>query len=168
MKRHYTFDEVLELDNLIKKLAIYEEASGKMFVPADYEELMDFQERCAKKFNYFKGLVQRGECTIGYLKDTILYNNGPYCQQDEMILTPEEMIDDLEESDRRLEEEREYINSICDSITSLIQDKVILATTTTTTNIEKENRAKEAEKKNEKGENKKSKSHPKRNGKEDK
>jgi len=139
MRKHYTFDEAFELDNIIKKLALYEVSGGKMFISDNYEELMDLQVECAHKFNYFKGLIQSGECTIEYLKDTVLSKNGPYPQHTELIETPEHLMEYIDEEDKRKVEEQDFIESLYSNVETLLKEKdfevysVTPETTTTTT-----------------------------------
>jgi len=120
VNRSYTFEEVFDLDDTLYKLALYEVNKGKMSILTSHEELMDVHLECAEKFNYFKDLIQSGECTLEYLKDTVLFKNGPYHQYD-LIDTPEKLVDRLDSEDANRLEEGEDINSFYNKIGAVIQ-----------------------------------------------
>jgi hypothetical protein len=122
MKRNYTFNEVFALDYALKKLAVYEVAGGKMVIPSSMEETTQFELDCAKKFNYFKGLVQSGECTIAYLKNTVLSRNGAYPSVNEVIETPEEWLEEIEADEQRQIEETDAVNNIYNQVSDLMNN----------------------------------------------
>jgi len=157
MKRRHSIEETFELDKTIQKLALYEICEGKMVVPTDRQGLIDFELECADKFNYFKDLIQKGECDLEYLENTVLSKNGAYNQNEEFIGTPEELIEELEMEDKRKLEETKLINLLQTEIGSLFgrnQDVVELGElgevivigkepeTTTTTTTPKKKKAK--------------------------
>jgi len=74
----HTFDEVMKLDQSLQYLASYELSHGKMIVPKSMEEMMELNAKIAEKFNYFKTLIQSGECTFDFIKNSVLAKNGPY------------------------------------------------------------------------------------------
>lgn len=75
-----TFDEVMKRDQELQYLAAYELNGGKMIAPKTIEELMELNIKIVEKFNYFKGLIHRGECTFEFIKNDVLSRNGPYPQ----------------------------------------------------------------------------------------
>ena len=87
MKKEYnsmykpTFDDVMKLDQSLQYLASYEVTGGKMIVPTSAEAFAELNIKIAQKFNYFKKLIQTGECNLDFIKFQVLYKNGPY-QQD--------------------------------------------------------------------------------------
>jgi len=123
MNRRYTFEEVFDLDDALYKLALYEVNEGKMRIMTSHEELMDVHLECAEKFNYFKDLIQSGECTMDYLKNTVLFKNGPYHQYDP-IDTPEKLVDRLDklDDDTRGITEGDDVSLFCDRIGDIIQE----------------------------------------------
>lgn len=145
MKRHYTFEEVFDLDNTIKKLAMYEVSGGKMIISTDPLELINFEIKYANKFNYFKDLIQRGECSIEYLRDTVLHKNGAYPNNSEIITTPEDFLIDIEKNEQKRLEEKQIIDDFCNKFKKLIDfsgyimepEKDINTTTKTTTECQK-------------------------------
>lgn len=74
----HTFDEVMKLDQSLQYLASYELSQGKMVIPKSMEEMMELNAKIAEKFNYFKTLIQNGECTFDFIKNSVLAKNGPY------------------------------------------------------------------------------------------
>jgi len=75
-----TFEEVIRMDENLRYLATYEVTGGKMIVPLHPEDMFDITKDIAEKFNYFKKLIQDGECTYEFIKTTVLSKNGPYIQ----------------------------------------------------------------------------------------
>lgn len=126
MRRRYSIEETFELDQTLKKLAIYEVAEGRMVIPATEAECVSFELECAKKFNYFKDLIQRGECTIEYLKDTVLFKNGAFNQADEYIDSPEELMEVLEIKQEREEQEKQLMDTLYGQLDSLLTQETIV------------------------------------------
>lgn len=92
----YLFEEILRRDQELYSLATYDIAQGMIMVMNSPEESMKMRKRVAGKYNYFKKLIQSGECTFDFIRKTVLMNNGPVKQD----LTMDQYIEDLiEESD---------------------------------------------------------------------
>jgi hypothetical protein len=73
-----SLDEVFRVDQLLYQLASYEVSGGKLIVPNSIEAAFKFQKKTAEKFNYFKSLIQKGECSIDFIKNKVLTKNGPF------------------------------------------------------------------------------------------
>lgn len=67
----------MQMDQLLFQLATYETTSGLAFVPADIDEAINIQRCIAKKFNFFKRMIQNGECTLEELQQLVITRNGP-------------------------------------------------------------------------------------------
>jgi len=75
-----SFDEVNRIDHSLHCLAAYEVTNGKMVIPKSMEEMANLSIKIANKFNYFKDLIRKGECTFDFIKTTVLAKNGPFLQ----------------------------------------------------------------------------------------
>ena len=119
--KHYTFNEVFELDEILYKLAMYEVTKGKIHLLQEMDKLLEVQTECVNKFNYFKDLVRSGECTIQSLKDSVLYKNGPYCQTDNDIPidNPEKLIEKMEQEET---DDKQDITLFCNTIGNLLKE----------------------------------------------
>jgi hypothetical protein len=73
-----SFDEVMQLDQSLQYLASYEVTKGLITIPNSHEELIDLNEKIATRFNYFKGLIQRGECTFDFIRNSVLKKYGAF------------------------------------------------------------------------------------------
>jgi len=80
MSKSYSLKEVMYLDHLLQQLATYEVFHGRIVIPKSPEESFELHKKMAEKFNYFKGLIQRGECTVEFIKQSVLGKNGPFPQ----------------------------------------------------------------------------------------
>lgn len=78
---HNRFDHVSNLDYQLYQLAMYEVTKGRMMVLESTEDSLKLKKRTAAKFNYFKRLIQNGDCTYKYIEDTVLDKNGPFLQE---------------------------------------------------------------------------------------
>lgn len=76
--KKYTFSEVFDLDEALQQLANYEIAGGKILTPKNMEEYKALQRKVVEKFNYFKDLIQNGDCTFDFIKQNVLRKNGAY------------------------------------------------------------------------------------------
>ncbi|MFA5312347.1 MAG: hypothetical protein WC375_03380 [Methanomassiliicoccales archaeon] len=77
---YYTMDEVIELDRLLFQLASYEVNRGMISIPTDVQDVILAAQQIVRTFNYFKRLIQNGECTFDYIQNTVLLRNGPFSQ----------------------------------------------------------------------------------------
>ena len=87
---YYSIDEVIEWDHLLYQLASYEVNKGMLSIPTSPQEVIQTAKRIAYTFNYFKRLIQNGECTFEYIYNTVLLRNGPFSQhpQDNPVNSP--------------------------------------------------------------------------------
>ena len=75
---NYSFDEVMRLDQSLQYLASYEVTKGRIAIPKSQDEMIELNEKIANKFNYFKSLIQRGECTFDFIRNSVLGKNGAF------------------------------------------------------------------------------------------
>jgi hypothetical protein len=80
MNKSYSINEVMCLDHLLQQLATYEVCGGKILIPKSPEEAFELHKKMAEKFNYFKRLIRSGECTVEFIKQSVLRKNGPFPQ----------------------------------------------------------------------------------------
>jgi len=74
----YSFEDVKKLDNALYHLASYVTTKGLILVPKSEEDMLDMEDRIARKFNELKRKIQLGECTFEFLKEDILSRYGPF------------------------------------------------------------------------------------------
>jgi hypothetical protein len=120
MNRH-SFEEVSRLDDALHQLAIYEVTQGRIVVPQSYEEMIELQGKFANKFNEFKSLIKRGECTYEFIKWHVLDKNGPFSphkeNEDLTIIPWEEVEAKWSEEDKTAKESgKNFLNTIMDSL----------------------------------------------------
>ena len=77
---YYRLEEVMEWDHLLYQLAAYEVNKGMIAIIVDPQQLVNTARKTANTFNYFKRLIQNGECTFEYLYNNVLLRNGPFSQ----------------------------------------------------------------------------------------
>lgn len=75
-RRKYTFEEILGMDNMLLKLALYEVAEGNMLTLTTQDEFLKIQKSTAKTFNYFKNLIRCGELSLEDLKEMVAHKHG--------------------------------------------------------------------------------------------
>lgn len=90
-----SINDVFYIDQLLHQLASYEVTRGLIVVPKSVEEAMELQQKTADKFNYFKTLIRKGECTIDFIKYQVLKKNGPYPQEKELSIDDPNLIDKI-------------------------------------------------------------------------
>lgn len=104
MKRR-TFEDVIQIDDALRKLSIYEVSKGMLLLPTSMEEAFEFQQKVINKFNYFKRLIQNGSVSFEQIKCYILDQNGPFKKQrkltiDELLINIQQCKqDDIEEEE---------------------------------------------------------------------
>ncbi len=125
MKTH-SFEEIIRLDQSLQRLALYEVTKGMMIIPKSPEEQFRLETKVAKTFNYFKKMIQKGECTYDFIKWHVLDKNGPFVQNSSKIseiTSPSDILDWETESKNMLgpekTEDQESLNFI-----KMLMDKV--------------------------------------------
>lgn len=98
------FDETTRLDHELYRLASYEVTHGMIIVPHSLGEVVDLQEKIAKRFNYFKRLIRTGECTFEFIKRNVLQDNGPFVQE-ELSLDDPDYFNKLSVLDKEIDKE---------------------------------------------------------------
>lgn len=91
--KNYSFDDVLRLDQYLHKLALYEVTGGMMIISKGPEEQFELELKIAKTFNYFKKMIQSGECTYEFIKTRVLEKNGPFFQNFSKVDDPNNIKD---------------------------------------------------------------------------
>ena len=94
MNKHFTFSETMWLDSQLYQLAAYDVTKGFIMSCKTIDEEMQYKERIVDRFNRFKACVQKGEYTVGQLRDMTLSKYGPYYQQK---ITEEQQFRQLED-----------------------------------------------------------------------
>ena len=79
--RDHSFEEVMDLDRALYQLSFYDITRGRIIAPDSEEELFEVQRNVAERFNYFKMMIQRGSCTLDFIKWQVLEKNGPFLQE---------------------------------------------------------------------------------------
>ena len=80
-KRHYTFQEILQMDKALHQLAAYDVTKGRIVSVDDEDQNEAIYKKIVAKFNYFKQSIQAGEYTLEELRDHILHKYGPFVQK---------------------------------------------------------------------------------------
>lgn len=75
-----SFEETARLDDSLHQLAFYEVTEGKIYLPKNVEDMVSLHQKVAKKFNYYKDLIHRGDCSFDMLRNDILGQYGPFPQ----------------------------------------------------------------------------------------
>jgi len=124
--KKYSFDEIHKLDKALYELASYEVTKGMMPIPHNFEEAVELQNKSADKFNEFKKLIQKGECTFSFIKQRVLAANGPHLQQSLTVEDEVELLTDPNYIFPDDENEVEFnigkvINSFLDEILGPVQ-----------------------------------------------
>ena len=77
----YNIQDVLNLDNYLYSLALYEISEGTPPMPFEnLEDAMAYQKKVLKKYKYYKDQIINGECTLDEINDYILKKMGPFKQ----------------------------------------------------------------------------------------
>ena len=90
-----SLDDVFKMDQLLHQLASYEISEGRIIVPKSLEEAMELQKKTADKFNYFKTLIQSGECTMDFIKYCVLKKNGPFHKEENIDINSPDFVDKI-------------------------------------------------------------------------
>jgi hypothetical protein len=133
MKIH-SFDEVNRLDNELFSIANYEITEGKLIIPKTQEEIYEIHNKIADKFNYYKQMIQSGECSLEFIKWHILDKYGPFPQpKEEINLDDPQCIDEITEWDKietyirelKTKENNEMNTIVNNIISSVLSPKII-------------------------------------------
>lgn len=76
-----SFNDATQADQAIYQLAAYDVSNGMIVVPKSIDQAMLYQIGIAKKFNYFKRLIQKGEVSFKELQNMVVTKNGPYINE---------------------------------------------------------------------------------------
>ena len=78
MNIFHDFGEAMQTDKLLYELAAYDASNGMIMIPESLDQAIEFQKAIAKRFNYFKRLIQNSEMSFADIHKTIVEKNGPY------------------------------------------------------------------------------------------
>lgn len=100
MKSGPTFGDAMQLDQALYQLASYDAAKGLIMIPETADQAIEMQKGIAKRFNYFKRLIQNSEVSFGELQRTVVERNGPYASKVHNMTT-EQVIEKVIEDSRK-------------------------------------------------------------------
>lgn len=78
MNIFHDFSEAMQTDQALYQLAAYDASNGMIMIPESLDQAMEFQKAVAKRFNYFKRLIQNSEMSFADIHKSIVGKNGPY------------------------------------------------------------------------------------------
>lgn len=116
-----SLDDVFRLDQLLHQLASYEVTGGKIAVPSSFEEAFELNKKTAEKFNYFKNLIQKGECTIDFIKERVLRKNGPFPKEIHAAIDNPDLMEKILGWQKEEEDSKEDKPQDVDFVKSLIK-----------------------------------------------
>lgn len=102
-----SFEETAMLDDSLHQLAFYEVTEGKLIAPKNAEDIVNLHQKVANKFNYYKDLIHRGECTIDMIRNDVLGTYGPFPRSKPLNVDDPNFINRLaeQEQQRQLDEQ---------------------------------------------------------------
>lgn len=112
MRKRYSFDEIMRMDAALLQLAIYETSQGRIFIPKSPEDLMQFQIKSSRTFNYFKNLIRVGETTFEELQCQVSERWGPIHQGTSSEGDIDKMLAELDMENEEKEQEKRALNHI--------------------------------------------------------
>ena len=119
--RKYSLREIMAMDQLLFQLATYETTCGLAFIPEDMDQLLEINKSIAKKFNFFKRMIQNSECTLDELQQLVIAKNGPI-PNEYHNLTFDESLDKM--SKKNLDEVPKERFDVRDILHNLMEDIV--------------------------------------------
>jgi hypothetical protein len=125
MRKRYTFDEIMRMDNALLQVAIYETTNGSIFVPKTPEEMAEFQIKSSQMFNYFKNMIRLGEITLDELKEKVSNKWGPVKQNNVDPDNGDELIKDIEEENIDRESEQQAVGHIQNILKAIFSEQPI-------------------------------------------
>lgn len=104
MKLGPSFGDAMQMDQALYQLAAYDVSRGLILIPETADQAVDMQKGIAKRFNYFKRLIQNSEVSFAELQRGVVDRNGPYPSKTHNM-TPEQVIDNIINPKEEEEEE---------------------------------------------------------------
>ena len=122
-----SLDDVFRIDQLLHQLASYEVTGGRIVVPSTIKEAFELQKKTAETFNYFKALIQRGECSVDFFKNKVLKKNGPFPKEPIINIADPNLIDkittiDKEDKIEEKPEDGEFVKSLLKMFSAEMSD----------------------------------------------
>lgn len=68
----------MEADQALYQLAAYDVARGLIMIPESTDQAIGMQKGIAKRFNYFKRLIQNSELSFEDIHQAVIERNGPF------------------------------------------------------------------------------------------
>jgi len=75
-KKRYSFQEIVQMDQHLRRLAAYETSNGMVKTPKCMDDIIAFQEETNRQFCFFKRMIQNCECTFEELEQMVFYRYG--------------------------------------------------------------------------------------------
>lgn len=97
------FGDAMQMDQALYQMAAYDFAKGLIMVPETAEQAIEMQKSIAKRFNYFKRLIQNNEVSFVELQRSVVDRNGPFPSKTHNM-TSEEAIEKVIEDSRTHED----------------------------------------------------------------
>lgn len=98
------FSDAMQIDHAIYELAAYDASKGLIMIPESADQAIELQKAIAKRFNYFKRLIQNSEISFVELHRTVAERNGPYPNR-KHNLTTEQSIEECLNAPQQVVEE---------------------------------------------------------------
>lgn len=120
----YSFEDIMRLDQSLHQLAIYEVCEGMLVIPKSMEEVETLQDKTIKTFNFFKKMIQNGECSFDFIRRSVLNKYGPIPRTKLPDVESPEFLESDDKWDKK-EQEKESSDRINKFMESLIKSIVI-------------------------------------------
>jgi hypothetical protein len=111
MNNDPNFSDAMILDQALYQIAAYDFARGLIMVPETADQAIDMQKGIAKRFNYFKRLIQNNEVSLLDLQQSVVERNGPFPSKTHNM-TPEEAIDKVIEESMEQEDHSKVMSNV--------------------------------------------------------
>jgi hypothetical protein len=102
-----TLREAQKLDEKVFSLASYDVTMGLMPSVTSMSDVKDLQVKLFQRFNEFKGMIQRGECTFTQLEDDVVARNAAIPQDKELNFETDDLNRLTDDWEEREKEEKE-------------------------------------------------------------
>lgn len=137
----YSFDDIIRMDQDLHQLAMYEVTKGMIVIPKSQDEFIDLQTKIANTFNYFKGLIQKKECTFEYIQKTVLEKNGPIPKSDPLDIDKIDIndLDKAEQDNQKNKVVNSFVQELLRSIIPAINQNSSIGQNSNDNNDNKQN-----------------------------
>jgi hypothetical protein len=128
-KKKYSLDEVIRMDQHLMNLSAYEASNGMTALPADIDEVVQFQKDVKRQFNYFKRLIQCKECTFEDVEQMVIRRNGPVANPYAHMTMSEAlnaMMNEEPEEEEPYEQGGDFMQMLAQSLQNSLPDGMVL------------------------------------------